>query len=162
MDAWTHAAWLHMHEHSTQWQSIRSGPIQDLPLPWRHSQSKWLQLCLPILMMSLKIGHITCDNAANNGMMIAEFARCYKSKTGQDFNVKKCHIRYVYGLRHRLLLTSVNTDVLHILSTLRHKHLSRREARRSTITLTILMSTHWTSVPWKGMSLASSVRFLWR
>jgi hypothetical protein len=46
------------------------------------------------LTTSSKIGHITCDNASNNNTMMKEFARCYKVKTGQDFDVKKRHIRY--------------------------------------------------------------------
>jgi hypothetical protein len=42
---------------------------------------------------ALQIGHITCDNASNNGTMIQEFSRCYKKKTGEHFDVKKRHIR---------------------------------------------------------------------
>ena len=54
-------------------------------------------------MMSLKIGHITCDNAANNGTMIAEFACCYKSKT--IVSAKKIKVkRYCYNM---LLITKL-------------------------------------------------------
>ena len=41
----------------------------------------------------LQIGHITCDNASNNGTMLHEFARCYKGKTRESFDDKKQHIR---------------------------------------------------------------------
>ncbi|PPQ83391.1 hypothetical protein CVT24_006497, partial [Panaeolus cyanescens] len=40
-----------------------------------------------------KIGHITCDNASNNDTMLAEFARCYRLKTGKRYNVSERHIR---------------------------------------------------------------------
>jgi hypothetical protein len=46
------------------------------------------------LITSSKIGHITCNNASNNNTMMKEFARCYKGQTGQNYDVKKRHIRY--------------------------------------------------------------------
>ena len=52
---------------------------------------------------SSKIGHITCDNASNNGTMMKEWAFRYRQKTGCVFDIKQCHIRYAvsfetYGL----------------------------------------------------------------
>jgi hypothetical protein len=34
------------------------------------------------------VGHITCDNAANNGTMLDKFASCYERKTGKVFDVE--------------------------------------------------------------------------
>jgi len=52
---------------------------------------------------SSKIGHITCDNASNNGTMMKEWAFRYRQKTGRVFDIKQRHIRYAvsfetYGL----------------------------------------------------------------
>jgi hypothetical protein len=41
----------------------------------------------------MQIGHITCDNASNNGTMLDEFGRCYRLKTGGTFDTQKRHIR---------------------------------------------------------------------
>jgi hypothetical protein len=42
---------------------------------------------------SYQIGYVTCDNAMNNDMMIAEFARLISSETGKPFDDTKHHLR---------------------------------------------------------------------
>jgi hypothetical protein len=47
-----------------------------------------------ILIIPLKVGHVTSDNAKNNTTMLQEFARCYEAETHTSFNTSHRHIRY--------------------------------------------------------------------
>jgi hypothetical protein len=42
-----------------------------------------------------KIGHVTCDNARNNGTMLKEMAARLKVTTGKSFDWKQRRIKYV-------------------------------------------------------------------
>ncbi|KAG6823240.1 hypothetical protein H0H92_010889 [Tricholoma furcatifolium] len=44
---------------------------------------------LKSLKLLLNIGHVTCDNAANNSTMMQEFAKQSKSKLGKDYPWKE-------------------------------------------------------------------------
>ena len=54
--------------------------------------TKFLLLsCFPYCCCSahnrfLKIGHVTCNNASNNDMMLKEFSKCLKITTGTQYN----------------------------------------------------------------------------
>jgi hypothetical protein len=58
---------------------------------------KVCELTFPVVFLPTpchsQIGHVTCDNASNNGTMMYEFGRCYENKTGESFDVRKRHIR---------------------------------------------------------------------
>jgi hypothetical protein len=89
----------------------------------------------------MQIGHITCDNAANNNTMMAEFALRYQSKTGREFNVKRRHIRYDYHLPVVFSNDELFSGVWHTSSTLRHRPLSRLVVKHSIITPMSLTNT---------------------
>lgn len=45
---------------------------------------------------SLQLGHVTCDNAANNGTTLQEFARLYEAKYNKEFPWRQRKIKYVF------------------------------------------------------------------
>ena len=50
---------------------------------------------LPLCLSStVKVGHITCNNASNNPTMMKEFAARLKTATGKEYNWRKRKIKY--------------------------------------------------------------------
>ena len=46
------------------------------------------------LCSTVKVGHVTCDNASNNSTMMKEFATRLKTATGNKYNWRKRKIKY--------------------------------------------------------------------
>ena len=68
------------------------------------------------LALGVQIGHITCNNAANNGTMLQEFARCYNIKTGTSFDVKCRQIRHVMSKNPGSILNLLYRCLAHIIN----------------------------------------------
>jgi hypothetical protein len=48
-----------------------------------------------LLVATMKVGHVTCDNASNNSTMMKEFAARLKITTGNKYDWKKRKIKFV-------------------------------------------------------------------
>ena len=80
-----------------------------------------------LLILSRQIGYITCDNASNNGTMLAQFAERIKTATGVDFDREERHVRcatvrapnfvHIISCPHRCLAHIINLATQALLTT---------------------------------------------
>jgi hypothetical protein len=71
-----------------------------------------------------QLGHVTCDNASNNGTMLQEFARLYQARYKKEFPWREHKIKSLTILPHcdyALLMIVFDLVVKHTSSTSEHK-----------------------------------------
>jgi hypothetical protein len=77
------------------------------------------------LAATMKVGHVTCDNAANNSTMMKEFAARLKITTGRKYIWKKRKIKFVYSSLSSLLPSLMNCSCLaHVINLATQKLIS--------------------------------------
>ncbi len=64
----------------------------------------------------MKVGHVTCDNASNNGTMMKEFAVKLKTTTGKTYNWKKRKIKCVDSQSYHSQLLTKNSCLAHVIN----------------------------------------------
>lgn len=65
-------------------------------------------------MVPVQVGHVTCDNASNNGTMLEEFARLIEHETGKPFDPINRRIKCV------LCFAILLTDLISLRSCMAH------------------------------------------
>jgi hypothetical protein len=61
------------------------------------------------LLTAVKVGHVTCDNASNNGTMLKELATRLHARTGKTYHWKKRRVKFVTSyITHSLQLLTEN------------------------------------------------------
>jgi hypothetical protein len=68
------------------------------------------------LLSTVKVGHVTCDNASNNLTMMMELAMRLDTSTGKTYHWKKRKIKFVSSLTHSLQLLTNNSCLAHVIN----------------------------------------------
>ncbi|TFY77500.1 hypothetical protein EWM64_g6510 [Hericium alpestre] len=102
------AHWIEEDAHGT-WQ-LQAGIIGFTRLNSAHTGLRLGQALFKVVLhvsIAHKVGHVSCDNASNNGSMMTEFARLIRKETGKPFDAKDHHIRclaHVVNLATQVLI----------------------------------------------------------
>ena len=70
----------------------------------------------PCLSSTVKVGHVTCDNASNNSTMMKEFAARLKTNTGKKYNWRKRKIKCASPQTYRVWLLTNNSCLAHVIN----------------------------------------------